>query len=280
MVRTIQRLIAALAASGILLGAWAFWFEPGRLVVHEAELELPGLPPAHDGLRVALLADLHVGSPRHDLAMLRRIVDRVNAAHPDLVLFLGDLVIQGVKGGVFVSPEASAAELSRLRARYGVYGVLGNHDWWLDARRVARALEGAGMTLLEDASTPIEAKGASLWLAGVSDLTEGPHDLARALAGIPADRPVILLTHHPDLFPDVPQRVTLTVAGHTHGGQVSLPFFGRPIVPSAYGERYAAGHVVEAGKHLFVCTGTGTSILPVRFRVPPEIALLTLRSKR
>jgi uncharacterized protein len=116
-----------------------------------------------------------------------------------------------------------------------------------------------------------------LWVAGLSDLWTGHHDLDAALSVVKDDgAPAILLTHNPDVFPRVPRRVTLTLAGHTHGGQVRLPFIGAPIVPSAFGKRYAAGHVVEDGRHLFVATGVGTSILPVRFRVPPAITLLTL----
>jgi predicted MPP superfamily phosphohydrolase len=100
--------------------------------------------------------------------------------------------------------------------------------------------------------------------------------IPRALARVPADEPVLLLTHNPDVFPDVPPRVALTLAGHTHGGQVALPILGRPVVPSRYGQRYAYGLVVEGGRALFVSPGIGTSLLPVRFRVPPEISMVTL----
>jgi predicted MPP superfamily phosphohydrolase len=117
---------------------------------------------------------------------------------------------------------------------------------------------------------------APLWLGGVSDLWEGVHDVARTLRAVPDTVPVLLLTHNPDIFPTVPARVNLTLAGHTHGGQVRIPLYGPPIVPSRYGRRYAAGHVSENGRHLFVTTGTGTSILPVRFLVPPEIVVLEL----
>jgi predicted MPP superfamily phosphohydrolase len=97
---------------------------------------------------------------------------------------------------------------------------------------------------------------------------------------VPSGELIIALTHNPDIFPEIPPNVELTLAGHTHGGQVDFPLIGRIVVPSDYGQRYAAGHVEERGKHLFVTTGIGTSIFPVRFRVPPEIAVLTLRSTR
>jgi predicted MPP superfamily phosphohydrolase len=116
----------------------------------------------------------------------------------------------------------------------------------------------------------------AFWLAGVGDLWTGTPDIEGTLRQVDTDYPVILFTHNPDIFPNVPARVSLTVAGHTHGGQVNLPLLGRPVVPSDFGQRYAYGHVVEGGRHLFVGGGVGTSIIPARFRVPPEIVILTL----
>src|SRR4030095_10957928 len=112
-----------------------------------------------------------------------------------------------------------------------------------------------------------------------ADLWTRRPDVEGTLRKIPLDRnPIIMLTHNPDVFPDIPARVSLTLAGHTHGGQVNLPFVGRPIVTSTFGQRYAIGHITEQGHHLFVSSGLGTSIIPVRFRVPPEIVILTIRS--
>ena len=157
-----------------------------------------------------------------------------------------------------------------------MYAVLGNHDWWYDGGRVGRALEGAGIRLLEDTATRVDARGGPLWIAGVSDLYTRPADVGRALASVPEGAPVILLTHNPDVFVRVPARVLLTLAGHTHGGQVNLPGLGRLVVPSQFGERFAIGHVHEDGRDLFVTPGIGTSILPVRFGAPPEISVLTV----
>jgi predicted MPP superfamily phosphohydrolase len=156
--------------------------------------------------------------------------------------------------------------------------VLGNHDGWYDAPRVRRALEGRGIRVLENESARLVWRGAPVWIAGLADLWTGQPDLAAALREVPGDAPVLLMTHSPDVFPGVPRRVALTLAGHTHGGQVRLPLLGRPVVPSDYGQRYAAGEVVEGGRHLFVTTGLGTSIIPVRFGVPPQIAVLTLNA--
>jgi len=225
-----------------------------------------------------VLADLHVGSPRNGLRKLERIVEMAKAARPDLVLLAGDYVIQGVAGGRAASPEEIAEGLRQLSAPLGVWAVLGNHDWWFDAHRVRAAFESVGIRFLENATARVSSETCAFWLVGVSDFWEGRYDVHSALGGITDSSPAVAFTHNPDVFPEVPERVGLTIAGHTHGGQVYVPFMGRPVVPSRYGERFAIGHIVEDGHHLFVSPGLGTSILPVRFLVPPEISVLTIRS--
>lgn len=261
------------------LGLWAFYLEPASIRVNEYSLTLPRWPTSLSGLRIAVLADLHVGSPYNNLNKLEKIVTLTNATSPDLILIPGDLVIQGVIGGTFVPPEVIAPVLAKLRAPLGVWVTLGNHDWWLSASKIQTVLMENGIITLEDHAVPLSYKGTSFWLAGVSDATEGAHDIDKALNAVPDDTPTLLMTHSPDIFPDIPSNIMLTIAGHTHGGQVYLPFWGRPIIPSKYGQRYATGHIVEKEKHLFVSSGIGTSIIPVRFLTPPEITLLTLNSR-
>jgi uncharacterized protein len=259
------------------LGLWAGWLEPASLATEKVSLHLRW--PSPRTLRVAVLTDLHVGSPFNGVGKLRAVVDRSNVERPDVVCILGDLVIKGVAGGNFVPPETIAAELSRLRARSGVVAVLGNHDGWFDHDRVLRALEAQSIRVIEETALKLDTAAGPLWVAGVGDLWTGRHDIGAALAPVPDDgTPVLLLTHNPDIFPMVPPRVTLTLAGHTHGGQVRVPFYGPPIVPSMFGQRFAAGHIVEGGRHLYVATGVGTSILPVRFLVPPTVTVLTLNA--
>jgi len=250
--------------------------EPGWVVTRETRLTIARWPAALGPLRIVALSDLHTGAPHVTVEKLTEIVARVNAEHPDLIVLLGDYVIHGVIGGRFVEPERTAAALRGLAAPLGVLAVLGNHDWWYDGGGVSRALAEAGIRVLEDTAAPIETRGGPLWIAGVSDLYTRPADIGRALASVPEGAPVIVLTHNPDIFVRIPPRVLLTLAGHTHGGQVNLPFFGRLIVPSRYGERFAIGHVREDGRDLFVTPGIGTSIVPVRFGVPPEISVLTV----
>ena len=233
-------------------------------------------PLVSEGLEA--IADVHAGAPHMTLDALRGIVVTVNAAHPDLIVLLGDYVIHGIIGGRFIEPEPIATVLGRLSAPLGVLAVTGNHDWWYDGERVRQAFRGAGIPVLENEAAAVGAGGHTVWLVGLADAWTRPVDLDGPLSRVPAGAPVLVLTHNPDVFPMVPGRVGLTVAGHTHGGQVRLPFLGRPVVPSRFGQRYAAGLVSEQGHSLFVTPGVGTSIVPVRFRVPPAVSLLTLRS--
>jgi uncharacterized protein len=269
--------LASLGIVGVLL--WGFWMEPASLQVQEIDLPLEWRAAAP--LRVAVLSDLHVGSPYHGLRGLRATVDRTNAARPDLICLLGDLVTRGVVGGTFVPPERFAPELGRLRAPAGVVAVLGNHDRSLDGPRVAQALVGVGIKVLEDTAIRIARPSGPVWVVGVSDYWTGAHDIPRALSRVTDSvGPIILMTHNPDIFPQVPEQVAITLAGHTHGGQVRLPLLGAPIVPSRYGQRFAAGSVIEGKRHLFVSTGIGTSFVPVRLGVPPTVFVLTLHQAK
>ena len=261
--------------AGLLLGSWTFYFEPSSLEVRRYELALANWPQHLDGFEIALLSDLHVGSPYYGLDKLEEVVRRVNASEPDLVLLAGDYVINNIPGGRFVPPEEIAPMLAKLDAPLGVFAVLGNHDWWLDGPRVRGVLESAGIPVLDHQALRL----SEFWVVGLGDWWESPSDIPKVLASVDDDAPVVAFAHNPDVFPDIPPRVTLTLAGHTHGGQVRFPVFGAPIVPSSYGDRFAQGHIVEDGQHLFVTAGLGTSIAPVRFRVPPEIALLQLFSE-
>lgn len=274
--RTALAVAAAAAMAEAALLAWALLVEPGRLVVRETRVASARWPRGRAPLRIAVLTDLHVGSPHMTLDQLTRVVARTNAEHPDWIVLLGDFVIHGVMGGHFIPPEPTAERLSALRAPFGVTAVLGNHDWWYDGERIRAALEHAGIRVLENDAVALGPEGARFWAAGLGDRWTRPVDVRRALAKVPDPAPVVVLTHNPDVFPEIPARVALTLAGHTHGGQVALPFVGRPIVPSRYGQRYAAGLVVEDGRALFVSPGLGMSLLPVRFGVPPEISIVIL----
>jgi predicted MPP superfamily phosphohydrolase len=274
-----KRIRVALAVIPLLLfsiACWAFFIEPNRLVMHEATIQLENWPQELNGLRVTVISDIHAGGPFIDEKKLRLIVERTNQLQPDLIVLLGDYMSPNSWHSERVEPEVIAAVLKDFHAPLGVYSVLGNHDWWYNGKKVRLALEQNGIKVLDDEVAEVKWRDGSFFLAGLADLWTRPQHINETIARVPPDKPVIALTHNPDIFPKIPRSVPLLLAGHTHGGQVNFPLIGRPIEPSDFGERYAAGQVFENGHHLFVTTGIGTSILPVRFRVPPEIVLLTI----
>jgi predicted MPP superfamily phosphohydrolase len=255
--------------------------------------------PQGMSLKLAVLADLHACKPWMDVERIEGIVAQVNALRPDAVLLLGDYVA-GHKIARYSEPLPAkdwAGALAGLKAPLGVHAVLGNHDWWeeravQDRRsgptKAGTALQNAGITLHENTALRLIKDGAPVWIAGLGDQWAfhpkrwsnfagfiGVDDLTGTLALATDDAPIILMAHEPDIFPKVPDRVALTVCGHTHGGQVRVFGFA-PYVPSKFGTRYIYGHIVEDGRNLIVSGGLGCSGLPVRFGAPPEIVTIEL----
>src|SRR5215211_572627 len=272
-----KRLKVTLDALILLLGLllfWAFFIEPNRLVVREQTIEIENWPQQLDGLRIAVISDIHVGASFITDEKLRTIVARTNERQPELIVILGDYMTKA-----HIQPEVFGATLKGFSAPLGTYSVLGNHDTWYSVDSVRRGLEQNGIKVLENEVLQLNARGTSLWLVGLADLWTRPQRIEETVAKVPEGQPVIALTHNPDIFPALPQRVPLLLAGHTHGGQVRFPLIGTVVQSSRYGERYVRGHVFENNHHLFVTTGIGTSIVPVRLGVTPEIVLLTLKSE-
>jgi uncharacterized protein len=266
------KLAAGAAAAG--LAAWMGWIEPRRLVVKELELALPQWPETLDGVRLGVLSDLHAGVPHVSLERIGRVVDALNATRPDVHLLLGDHLDSSQIWRRRISPEAVAGQLARLDAPLGTLSVIGNHDWRNSGDRMWRALDQAGITVLEDRAVDL----GRFWVAGLGDMRHRAPEVRTALQDVPLGAPTVVLTHDPDMFPEIPPWVALTLAGHTHGGQVAIPLLRRPLLPSRYGERYARGHIEEDGRHMVVSSGVGTSGLPIRLLAPPEVLVLTLRA--
>ena len=242
-------------------------------VITRREITLEGLPPGFDGFRIALLSDFH-HSRWIPASYIRAVVRRANQLGADLIALTGDFIDHGKQWA-----PGCAAALSSLRAPHGAVAVLGNHDYYKKAAPAVRdGLNRAGITELCNLGVTIERAGETLHVAGTGDLWRDHQNLDRALAKARKDQSVILLQHNPDYAEHITdERVGLMLSGHTHGGQCVLPFIGPPILPSKYGQKYASGLCQGPVARVFVTTGVGSGFPPVRFRCPPEIALLTLR---
>ncbi len=307
---TRRQLFQGAAGGALGLGATGGYAlaEPWRLKVTRYALTPPHWTPGLQ-LRIAALADFHFCDPWMTPAHTRRIVDATNALKPDCVVLLGDYE-PGYKMAQLSRPvprERWAEALAGLQAPLGVHAVLGNHDWWEDdaAQRrrggptaAERALVSAGIAVHNNRAVRLEKDGRGFWIAGLADQWAfivprrvrerereegqrhlpwyiGQDDLPGTLAHVTDDAPVVLLAHEPDIFPKVPDRVAVTMCGHTHGGQVTFLGYA-PRVPSRYGRRYRYGHIVEGGRNLIVSGGLGCSGMPVRLGVPPEVVLVEL----
>jgi len=248
--------------------AYAAWVEPRRLTLERVTLTLPGLPPHLEGLRLALLSDLHRG-PCVEQEQIARAVEMSRAEAPDLVLLTGDFVYCSA-----AFAASCAEELARLDPPGGVHACLGNHDHWTDPDRVASALEEAGVEVLRNRAVEVDD---GLWVAGVDDVWERHADLETALADVPAGATIVLLVHEPDFADTVAAdgRVTLQLSGHSHGGQVRLPLLGPPVLPYL-GRRYPAGLYHVGPMQLYVTRGVGLIVPPIRFNCRPEVTLLEM----
>jgi predicted MPP superfamily phosphohydrolase len=233
-------------------------------------LALPRWPAELGGLRVALIADLHAGAGHGTPARLAEIVDAALALDADVQLLLGDFIDSTRLGDGRARVRDVARELARLSEPIA---VLGNHDWRGAGPAMGWALRDAGVRVLENDAVAVRE---GLWVAGLACTRHRFPDAGAALRSVPEDAAVLLAMHDPDFFPQVPERVALTVAGHLHGGQVNVPLLRRAVLPSRFGERYLAGHVVERERHLFISVGLGTAGLPLRLRRPPELPVLRL----
>lgn len=271
--------LGGLAAAAGAAGVWATAVEPGMLRLRRYEVLLPGLPPELDGLRLAHASDTHYG-PYIGADHIRRAFDLLNAENPDLLVLTGDYVHRtplAIPTGIEV--------LTHGRARLGAVAVLGNHDHWEGADACRVELRRHGIPLLENRCLFLSARGLTsqpsdggLAVCGVGDLWEGEVDPRAALAGVPERVPRLLLSHNPDVAEQIEgARFDLQLSGHTHGGQVSLPLLGTPLVPSLYGSKYAGGLVQGPRWPVIVSRGVGMAVTPVRLNVPPEVSLIVLR---
>lgn len=276
--------LAGLVCTLILILAGAGWLILNASAMPQVRLAEIALPfpadAALDPVTVALLTDTHMSGPDNSPARMARIVAQINALRPDLILLGGDYIGDD-KGGATYDARASIAPLAGLRAPLGVVAVLGNHDSRSALNRVALssrdwavAFSRIGITLLQDGVV----RRGPLVIGGLKDIyTRKPDlpDTMTAMARMGGAR--LILSHGPDVFPALPNTPSLTLVGHTHCGQVALPFVGIVYVPSKYGTRYGCGLYRDGAKTMIVALGIGTSGLPFRLLAPPDIWLITIK---
>lgn len=240
--------------------------------INRQDVVMSGLAPAFEGFRIALLSDIH-HSPWIPASYIREVVDLTNSLRPNLIALTGDFVDNGKE---WVS--GCMRELSRLRAPSGVFAVLGNHDHHQRSAPVVRqGLHQAGIGDLTNVGHSLHRGGESLRIGGTGDYWREKQILDHVVAGVRKPQSIVLLQHNPDYVEKITDdRIGLVLSGHTHGGQCSLPIVGPPILPSRYGQKYAAGLCQGPQTQVFVTRGVGTTFPPIRYGCPPEVALLTL----
>ncbi len=271
----------AVSGPALLFVAVVGYFDSRRLTLRRLTVHLPRLPPAFDGLRIAQISDLHVG-PHTRRAFLRQVAEQVMGESPDLIAITGDQVDDFSR-----DVEHFNTAFGGLGAPLGVYAIPGNHDVYAGWSAVAQGLREAGFTVLVNAAVSLERRGQRLWVAGTGDpagsgspLGADPvvaPDITRTLAAVPADDCVLVLAHNPGLWPRLSARgADLTLSGHTHYGQFVWPW--RAWCLASPFLRYAMGAHRDGDSLLYINPGTNYWGLPLRFRTPPEVTLLTLRA--
>jgi predicted MPP superfamily phosphohydrolase len=268
------------AGAALLAGTAAAFVAAGHHARHRApyepRLELVAVPTpcSHDlaGLRIGFLTDTHVG-PMVDAGLVARALDLLVAAEPDVLCLGGDVVCDSPR---FIPDAAAVLGEYVAAARLGTYAVLGNHDYSTDAARLTAALERKGIRVLRNEAVPVAGEDASFWIVGIDDALLGRPDLDRAFAAVPPDSPVVTLWHEPDWAEQTAQHgALLQLSGHSHGGQIRLPFVGHLSAPTG-GKRFAYGLNYADCMPVYTSRGLGVFHPPVRFRCPPEVTLLTL----
>ena len=259
------------AALGALTTYSLLGNEADSPVVERVQIPIPNLPAALEGFRIAQISDIHL-YPFTTIELVDLAVQMANRLEPDLTVLTGDYVWHHTEPIFDLVPS-----LAQLNAKHGVYAILGNHDLWTDVKVITHAIEQEGLPLLVNQGVSISVGKSTLYLAGLDDGWSGKPDLAEAMANHPGDAITVLLMHEPDLAPRYApdKRIHLQLSGHSHGGQVRLPFYGALILPYL-SWKYPMGLYNIDGMWLYTNRGLGTTNVPVRVNCAPEITELTL----
>ncbi len=264
--RLVRGLLIALAIV-VVVGIGILTYSQ-TLQVTRYTVSTPNLPHGDDGLRIVQISDLHRRQAVPDM-FIRSAVAAAQREKPDLVVLTGDFVSFG-KGNA----QACAELLAPLKARFGVYAVMGNHDHWENAAEVTRALEGVGVKVLTNRNVKI---AGGIYLVGLDDLWSGKPDFVKAWRGVPENTAQVLLCHNPQ-----PEKITphkcLMISGHTHGGQLNIPGVARNTLPGLRNARYVEGWYKTGGVRMYVNRGIGKVNPPIRLFCRPEVTVYALSS--
>jgi predicted MPP superfamily phosphohydrolase len=278
---TRRQFLSRAAAAGVLVvAADGILLAPNLPRIVRQEFHLQRWPERLNGFTVAVLSDFHY-DPYFSIHPLHAAIPMVNRLHPDLIALVGDFVSvpafgDDKKGAL--NAEPCARLLRQMTAPHGLWAVMGNHDDGTDPEHVTRALQAQNIQVLANQSQPIDQDGAHFWLAGVNDVMSGTADLSKTMRGIPSGEAVILLAHEPDFADEAAEfPIDLQLSGHSHGGQIRLPFLP-PLYLPELAKKYIWGTYHIGPLTLHTSAGLGTIGVPMRLNCPPEITLLTLRS--
>ena len=245
-----------------------YCIEPKMLLVKKEKIYLKNWEEKADGLKIAIISDLHIGTYHVNTKKVKQIVNKVNSQNPDFIFLLGDLDAKAISTSKTSISEISDI-LSGLNSKYGTYTIFGNHDYY-PQNIVKNIFLKANIPVLENNSQTVNYKGTKIKITGLKDLWYFGYK--SDVINRNNEKCLIVLSHNPDAFPQIPKYVSLTLCGHTHGGEIYLPIIGSPFVPSDFGQRYRKGLIIENGKILYVSGGIA-SLSRFRFLNPPEISV-------
>jgi predicted MPP superfamily phosphohydrolase len=273
---TRRQFISGVTAAPLLAvsatAAYATLIAPQNYEITETDIFLKNLPERFEGFRITQLTDIH-HSRIVDLAEVQRVVTLANETKPDLMVLTGDYTTSYRR---YIEPCAEV--LSGLKAPEGVWAVLGNHDHYTDPELTTRALLRNRIAVMNNLNTVLRRGSDAIQLAGIDDWSWNGTDWKRAFYGLNESLPLVLLSHQPSVLDlDASKKAALIISGHTHGGQIKLPFIGAPARFATIDLKYANGLFRRDQTQLYVSRGTGVIGLPVRLGVRPEIAVLRLR---
>ncbi len=277
MLKTVCKLLLIITFLGIWI--WGIVIEPYCLLdIDKRKVELETWDSNLNGFKIAVIGDFHASAGAFEMARIQRAVEETNAQKPDVILIIGDFV-----NGKFYSTNADVKTyskvLSKLSAPYGVYGIFGNHDAKLGIKAVMEIIKRTNIKMLSDSGVEISTPKGKFYIAGLSDYYSDNYSYGKAFRNTTKGFPIILMAHSPSLFYEIPKEATLTVVGHTHGGQIRLPYIGAVFSNSAMGREFSDGLITKNGKTIYITRGLGTSRVPVRFFCPPQISILELYKK-